>query len=412
MVTGVQTCALPILNARPAPIFARPRLIIDVSHIAQNDHETGIPRVVKETVRAAYCSDRPSFDALAVERIGDRLVPATGWLARQQLLLPHELPAREQQTISFRAGDHLLMLDSSWAAIDSFMPVFAAASAARVPIVTAIYDLLPITLPPGNFVDGGKEWFESWLRKAIAASDGLVCISRSVADDVIKFITDHKLGRPGLKVGWWRLGSTLPDKSEPPPHSLVRSAAMAPYALMVGTIEPRKNHELALDAFERMWADGSDLHLVIAGKPGWLVDKLLLRLRSHPQRKKKLFFFEQSTDAEIAHLYRNAALLLFLSKGEGFGLPLVEAAHYGTPIVCSDIPSFREIAGQHATYVAIDTVSILSAEIIKWNNAAAASDIPRSVDMPRQTWKQSTESLLDVVVGEQWCWRCSGVVST
>jgi glycosyltransferase involved in cell wall biosynthesis len=138
---------------------------------------------------------------------------------------------------------------------------------------------------------------------------------------------------------------------------------------MVGTIEPRKNHALAHDAFERLWQQDSDLLLVIAGKPGRMVDELLKRLRSHTLRNKKLFFFEGVSDSEIAHLFRNAAALLFPSKGEGFGLPLIEAAQYGTPIICSDIPVFREVAGAHVTYVGVDHAAGLAEEIGAWTCA-------------------------------------------
>jgi glycosyltransferase involved in cell wall biosynthesis len=391
-------------EARLAPSFARPRLVVDVSHIAQADHETGIQRVVKETVRALYCGKRTDIEALAVERLEDHIVPALGWLDQQRLLMPYETDASMRLPVHFRAGDHLLMLDSSWASYDQFAPAFAAARAKRVPIVTAIYDLLPINLPPGNFVEGGKEWFEGWLRRAIAASDGLVCISKAVADELIGFIEQHQLDRPGLKVGWWHLGSTPPTVEQPSSLSLVRNAALVPYCLMVGTIEPRKNHAMALDAFERLWAAGSDLKLVIAGKPGWMVDGLMARLRSHRELNKRLFLFEKINDAEIAHLYQNSAMLLFISKGEGFGLPLVEAAHHGKPLVCSRIPSFLEIAGEQAIYVTTDSATKLADELALAWHLCKSGKAPDSRTMPRLTWEESTDALLSVVVDENWYW--------
>ena len=401
---GAAKIASSFFQSRPVPTFARPRLVIDVSHIAQNDHQTGIPRVVKETVRAAYCSNRVDFEALAVERVDDRIVPATGWLDQQRLLMPYEVDASPRTPVRFKDGDHLLMLDSSWAAYDQFASVFAAARARRVPIVTAVYDLLPINLPPGNIVEGGKEWFEGWLRRAIAASDGLVCISKAVADELIGFIEQHQLDRPGLKVGWWHLGSTPPTVEQPSSSSLVRNAALVPYCLMVGTIEPRKNHAMALDAFERLWVAGSDLKLVIAGKPGWMVDGLMARLRSHRELNKRLFLFEKINDAEISHLYRNSAMLLFISKGEGFGLPLVEAAHHGKPIVCSRIPSFLEIAGEQAIYVTTDSATRLADELALAWHLCKSRKAPDSRTMPRLTWEESTDALLSVVVDENWYW--------
>ena len=401
---GAAKLASRYFESRPVPTFSRTRLVIDVSHIAQNDHQTGIPRVVKETVRAAYCSNRVDFEALAVERVDDRIVPASEWLDGQRLLMPYEVDTNRRTPVHFQNGDHLLMLDSSWATYDHFASVFAAARARRVPIVTAVYDLLPLNLPPGNVVEGGKEWFDGWLRRAIAASDGLVCISKAVADELIGFIEKHQLDRPGLKVGWWHLGSTLPKIEKSPAASPARCAGMGPYCLMVGTIEPRKNHAMAIDAFELLWAAGSELKLVIAGKPGWMVDSLMARMRSHRELNNRLFLFEKIADGELSHLYGSAAMLLFISKGEGFGLPLVEAAHHGTPIVCSRIPSFLEIAGEQAIYVTTASAFKLADELALAWKLCKSGKAPDSRTIPRLTWEESTDALLSVVLDEHWYW--------
>ena len=396
--------AANFLDTSPGPTFSRPRLVIDVSHIAKDDHGTGIPRVVRETVRAAYCSERSGLEAVAVELVGEELRAANRWLARQGLLLPFEVESADEAPLQIRPGDHLLMLDSSWARYSEFSSVFACAREARVPVTTAVFDLLPLTLPPGDVVTGGRDWFEGWLRNAIEVSDSLVCISKTVADELIAYVTRNGIGHERLKVGYWHLGANLPVPTACAMDSLIRSIPV-PYALMVGTIEPRKNHALALDAFELLWEQGSDLSLVVAGKPGWMVEDLVERLRRHKLRNDKLFFLDDVWDLEMADLYRGAATLLFLSKGEGFGLPLVEAAHFGTPIVCSDLPAFREVAGACATYVGIDDARRLAREVGAWRTALQEGSVPESKGMPTLTWEQSTEALLDVVLGNRWYWQ-------
>jgi glycosyltransferase involved in cell wall biosynthesis len=401
-----QACRLAgdFLDARPTPHFVRPRLFIDVSHIVKEDHATGIPRIVKEIVRAAYCRAQPGVDTVAVARMNDGLFEATDWLAARGLLFPHETEGGSVRSVTFRRGDHLLMLDSSWHEYGEFEAVFAKARQALVPITTAIYDLLPLTLPPGNIVEGGKEWFEGWLRQAIAQSDALVCISRAAADEVVGYVVKHGLGRPGLKIGYWHLGSDFTSRGDCTVYGPSSKVNLRPYCLMVGTIEPRKNHALALDAFERLWNVGSPLNLVIAGKPGWLVDQFIDQLRTHEQLNRRLFFFEGSSDADLAYLYSNAAALLFISKGEGFGLPLVEAAHYGTPIICSDIPVFREIAGDHAYYVSIEGSRHLAKGIVDWWARYQTGNIPQSCYLQRLSWAESMESLLNVVLRGKWYW--------
>ena len=171
---------------------------------------------------------------------------------------------------------------------------------------------------------------------------------------------------------------------------------------MMGTIEPRKSHALALAAMERLWESGSDLSLCIAGKEGWMVSELMVKLRAHPMNGKKLFLMEKVTDTEVARLYSHASGLLFLSKGEGFGLPLVEAANYGIPIVCSDIEVFNEIAGQYATYIQSDDPTVVASELAAWWEKYQANVLPDTRQMPRLTWEESASSLLRVVLDNEW----------
>jgi len=382
------------------PHFERRRLFVDVSHIAAHDHGTGIQRVVTRTVEEIYCSDRAGFEPVAVELTGGALRLAASWLERRGLLVPQEIEAAAAAPpMSFRPGDVLLMLDSSWERYAEFHPVFAQARAAGVPVWTAVYDLLPILLPKGNFVRGGPEWFEGWFRDAARQSDGLVCISNAVAEDVRRYVgrLDDLPRKP--RVDFWHLGANFASTGTPGAVSgAVTEISRRNYLLMVGTIEPRKSHAVALKAMERLWSKGLDLDLCIAGKEGWLMKEFVQSLRTHPQLGKRLHFLEQPADTEIDALYSKAAGLLFLSKGEGFGLPLVEAAGHGTPILCSDIPSFREVAGAHATYVDGAHADTLAGQIMEWSKARSAGKLPDTKSMPRLDWEQSAAALLRVLL--------------
>jgi glycosyltransferase involved in cell wall biosynthesis len=389
------------LGQLAAPVFSRPRLFIDVSFIAEKDYKTGIQRVVRETVQELYCSSRAGFEPVAVELLDGKLHVANRWLQTLDVLARQEEDSH-YGPIEFRAGDVLLMLDSSWWRYGEFAPVFDDARKCGVPVHTALYDLLPIRLPEGNFVPGGREPFEKWVTEAIAQSDGIVCISRSVAEDLADYIATRDVMR-APKIGYWHLGSDFEELAEAG-HvgQAVTDMRQRDYLLMVGTIEPRKCHSQALDILERMWAGGSDLTLCIAGREGWMVGDLMTRIKAHPLYGDKLFFFDGPSDAEMEFLYREAAGLLFFSKGEGFGLPLVEAANHGIPIVCSDIPVFREIAREFAWYIEHDDVENAAASIARWWTARNNGTAPDSSLMPRLTWEQSAEELLSVVLDNDW----------
>ena len=170
------------------PSWSRRRLYIDVSHIAQSDHETGIQRVVKEIVAALYTSELCGFDPVAVELKDGNLFEAFHWLDSKDLLVAGDKPNSLPIPVEFMKGDVLLMLDSSWEKYTEFFPVFGLARLANAPIITVIYDLLPITLPSECFVQGGAEWFEEWFQKAVESSDSFLCISRATADEVIEYV--------------------------------------------------------------------------------------------------------------------------------------------------------------------------------------------------------------------------------
>ncbi len=395
------------LDALEKQSFSRRRILIDVSHITQKDHNTGIQRVVKEIVSALYCSDRPGIEPVAVQLVKGQLILAKVWLESQGLILPCEAQDDVIEPIEFEATDILIMLDSSWEIYSEFSQIFKMAKQRNVPIYTVIYDMLPITLPGNYFVAGGSERFTKWFRSALTLSDGLICISKTIADDVVGYITENNLLTMVKKISFWHLGANFSNNAIITKQIKRKFSCLGSidYLLMVGTIEPRKSHQFALDVMEIIWQSGGELALCIVGKEGWLVESLMKRLRSHPMLGKKLFLFEKATDGELDFLYKNSAGLLFLSKGEGFGLPLIEASYQGIPIICSDIPVFREVAGDYATYVNLDSSDITAKMIKAWLEDKKNGHLPDTRNMPSMSWKESSEQLLRVVLDDYWYWR-------
>lgn len=384
------------------PLFQRRRVLVDVSHISAGDHATGIQRVVRSVVRWLYCSARAGVEVVAVRLEGEHLVEASEWLDAGGLRTAVERAAGSGSAVEPRWGDTLLMLDSSWARYGEFAPVFERVRALQGRIWTAVYDLLPLRLPQ-CWPPGAMEWFRGWIEAALRHSDALVCISRTVADEVVALIEQGTLPRGRVRqVGYWHLGcDALPGGGEeeaPMTDRVAAATASRRMLLMVGTIEPRKNHALVLDAFEQLWAAGADVSLCIAGKQGWLVETLMERLQSHPERGRRLHQLDAPSDAELQQCYRRAAGLLFASSGEGFGLPLMEAAHAGLPILASDLPVLREVAGEHARYFALGPASGLAEAIRGWLADWDAGRVPSSRAIEPLSWEQSAEQLLDCVL--------------
>ena len=179
---------------------------------------------------------------------------------------------------------------------------------------------------------------------------------------------------------------------------------------MVGSIEPRKNHAYVLDAFDLFWQQGGIASLVIVGRHGWKSDSLLERIAQHEQLGRQLFLLRDATDAELDHCYRNASALVIASIIEGFGLPIVEAFQRGLPVLCSDIPVFREIADGKATFFDLAHPDHLTGALEGFCRDHASQD--RRMRKPQKwlNWRESTEQLISAIMRGPFSQRRNGSV--
>ncbi|MDB5361829.1 MAG: FkbM family methyltransferase [Rhodospirillales bacterium] len=377
--------------------FDTPTLFIECTHTYRSGRNTGIQRVVRNVLRNApeaaaalglrvvplvFDGDRPCFIEAAA--VLDGVPPPP-------IGIPRRIRRRLLRTIGspsaldrFGAGSILLLLDSSWDI--PLWPAVRRFKARGGRVASVIYDLIPLS-HPDSAVGDLPAVFRRWLQAQTDTTDAFLCISAATATELGRFVT--AAGKPS-PIAHFRLGSEL-DLARPSDH--VRPefralfAAGRPSFLMVGSIEPRKRHGFALDAFERYWQQGGTGALVMLGRQDWRSDGLLGRIASHPERDKRLFLIRDAGDAELDHAYRHATALIMASSVEGFGLPIVEAFQRGLPVLCSDIPVFREVAVTGAAFFPVDDP----------NGLARMLSTPPPVTPPGSwlTWRDSTVELFD-----------------
>ena len=241
-----------------------------------------------------------------------------------------------------------------------------------------------------------------WLNSIIKVSDNILCISEAVAKDVRVYIDSLGIVVTNLpKITFFHLGadidSSLPSKGLLENDKFVLEEIKSKTSfLMVGTIEPRKGHSQVLKAFDNLWKEGFDVNFVIVGKKGWMVDKVIDMIERHPELSKRLFWLDSVSDECLQKVYQYSDCLIVASEGEGFGLPLIEAAQHELSIIARDIPVFREVAGEHAYYFKNDSSDIVLSNAFKgWLSLYKVGKHPSSNKMPWLTWRESTEKLLD-----------------
>ena len=398
------------MGLKPEAGKIRPRqLLVDISELVRLDKKTGIPRVVR-SVLAELLSSEP--EGYRVEPVYAGMSHGYRYARRFTAgFLGYRLGGPCDDPVDVAAGDVFWGLDWQAQIVPQQRDQFASWQRDGVRIVFTVYDLLPLILPESTF-PAVSYHHARWL-ETIARADGLLAISRSVMNDLREWLTlfgwslTHE-----VKLGWAHLGADLgaqPRGRSPGADvaSRQRTADSIPSFLMVGTIEPRKGHAQTLDAFECLWAAGLDARLVIIGKPGWKTEALAQRLRGHAEAGRRLLWFEAAGDDDLEAAYETCTCLIAASLNEGFGLPLIEAAMRGLPILARDLPVFREVAGEHAAYFSGDDAESLATAICSWLARRAAGAEPRPERMPWLTWAESVRAMLACVLHGQWhdVWR-------
>jgi len=232
----------------------------------------------------------------------------------------------------------------------------------RVPFVSVVHDLTPITHPEwhaGRTLIGFVPMWEHTVERAAR----FLCVSRTTADDLVARYPETA---PRVRVARNGVDRAFFSPSDDPAarqRTRHRYSSARPFILYLGTLEPRKNVERLVAACERMWGRRrSQPDLVLAGGAGWKTAGLHRRIVRSPYRDK--IHVAGYTAREAAReLYRAAEVFVYPSLAEGFGLPLLEAMACGTPVVCSTADALVEVAGEAALYAPPCDVDALSGQI-------------------------------------------------
>lgn len=373
------------LDVKPS----RNQLFVDVSAFYQHGGQSGIQRVVRSILNAldklppADFVIRPiySFDGTSY-RYTAKFTPANS-----------EMVVWDECVVCYKSGDVFLGLDLTAHLFPNVEVVLSKMKASGVKISYVLYDVLPLSHPEW-FPPGLPSMFQNWLGGLARYADQILAISDFSAECARQWLSKEYPGS-SVKLGSFKLGSDFdrnilttgfPELFD----QTLSNIKSKKTCIAVGTVEVRKGYDDLLDAFEMLWAKGVDVNLLIIGRQGWHSDALIERLSSHILLGRNLSWIQDASDECLERCYAESSLLVAASYDEGFGLPLIEAAHRGLLVVARDIPVFREVAGKSAIFFS-GPCSELASKVeyaLSFNNS-------KNYQMPGcVNWEDSKNSLL------------------
>lgn len=250
--------------------------------------------------------------------------------------------------------------------------------------VYMVHDLIPITHPE-YCRPGEADKHQRRMRTVLATGIGVIGNSQETLNQLNHFATSENMSMPPQILSW--LGGT-PLKLSSGSASISEKA----YFVMVGTIEGRKNHLLILNAWTELIREygRSTPQLRIIGQRGWQAGQVFSMLDHDMTLREHVVEISDCLDEDLALHLAHARALLFPSIVEGYGLPLTEALGAGVPVIASDIPIFREIAGELPEYV--DPFNGLAwkqriIEYSSWSSPARTAQLQRIARYQMSDWQ-------------------------
>ena len=276
------------------------------------------------------------------------------------------------------------------------------------PLAVTIHDTVPFTHPQA-LTRHGAAWHRTMLTRAVRDADAIVVPTCAVANSLIK-IFEREDGSPhssGVALAERiHVGGGAPSL-EPVAEkhaSAIRDSlgiGQRPYLVFVGTIEPRKG----LGDLIRALAVRSDLDLAIVGAQGWGNIDVRQVAMAAGLDLDRLVMTGAVHDSTVAALVQGARALVLPSRAEGFGLPLIEAMRLGTPVVLSNDPALREVAGdagivadilgveEYDPEVVVRELNRALDEALNRRNTLINAGLLRSAEF---TWNETAARVLDI----------------
>ncbi len=212
----------------------------------------------------------------------------------------------------------------------------------KKPLIVTVHDLSFLAYPQA-FPLYGRFYHRRGLLNMVNMADYIIAVSESARSDLLKYTSFPSEKIKVIYQGFENISQEFIDKKA----TVKKYKLDFPYILYVGTIEPRKNINILIKAFQNVSRQNNNLKLVLAGSKGWLFKEIIEEINKIVD---KIVMLEGVTREELSVLYSNAELFVYPSLYEGFGLPPLEAMANGCPVIVSNSTSLPEVVGDAGLY--------------------------------------------------------------
>lgn len=264
----------------------------------------------------------------------------------------------------------------------------------RAKIVYTIYDLTPFICPQ-FLTEPNRLVCSEGLFNAAVYADSCIAISENTKNDFLHFFPHYPEDRIRVIPLGIRPGIKPVEDADLKQKVMEKYKIKGEFWLSVGTIEPRKNYKLLIDAFSKL---PGDKYLAIVGGKGWLESDIGSKLR-RPGSGSKVKFLGYVPDKDLSALYSSCFAFVYPSFYEGFGLPVLEAMSCGAAVIAGSSGSLREVGGEAARYIdpnsekdLIEQMTCLAGQPAKRKECRA-----KSLEQAKKfTWDKAAQVVLEV----------------
>ncbi len=267
----------------------------------------------------------------------------------------------------------------------------------KIPYVVTIFDLSYIHYP-SLFNKNDLYQLVNWSKYSIQKAKQIIAISNSTKDDIAR---QYKINKSKISVTYMGYDQKTfkPQSKSNIEKAKTKFNIKGDYIIFVGTLQPRKNIERLIEAFNLVHSKVDNLSLVIVGKKGWLYESIFQRVKDL-DLTSNVVFTDYVPEEDLAPLISGSKLYILPSLYEGFGIPVIEAQACGVPVIVSNTSSLPEVVGNSGILVdpqSVESIAIGIQKIISNEGLKKDLAIKGLANIKRFSWQKCAAETLKVL---------------